>query len=82
MADLVLQRGDDLFLPGEKTGPGEIDAGNSVVGDEGAVAGQILHKELQLSVQFHQDHDNPTPPQSSFAAAFLLFGPFDAISPR
>ena len=48
----MLQRGDDFVFPGEKIGPGKIDARDRVVGDEGTVAGQVLDKELQLLQHF------------------------------
>ena len=48
----MLQRGDDFVFPGEKIGPGKIDAENRVMSDERAVAGQILDKELQLLQHF------------------------------
>lgn len=48
VVDLMLQRGDDSIFPGEEIRPGEVDAGDRVVGDEEAVAGQVLHKELQF----------------------------------
>ena len=44
VADLLVQGGDNLVFPGQEARAGEIDAGDGVVGDEGAVAGQILHK--------------------------------------
>ena len=48
VADLMLQRGDDLILPGKKIGAGEVDAGDRMVRDEIAVTGQVFHEELQF----------------------------------
>ena len=48
MADLTLQCSNDLIFSGQKVRACEVGAGDRVVGDEGAVAGQVLHKELQF----------------------------------
>lgn len=48
MLDFILQRGDDFVLALQKVQPGQVRAGNGMMGDEGTVAGQMLHKELQL----------------------------------
>ena len=46
--DFIFQRGDDLILALQEVGPGQVRAGHSVMGDERAIVGQMLHKELQL----------------------------------
>ena len=52
VADLTLQRGNDLIFSGKKVRACEVGAGDRMVGDEGAVAGQILNKEYQLLQHF------------------------------
>lgn len=49
--DLTLKGRDDPFLAGKEVRSCQIHAGDRVVGDEGAVAGEVLHKELQLFQQ-------------------------------
>ena len=60
VADLAFQRGNNLVLSGQEIGTGEIHTGNRVVGDERAVAGQVLHKQLQLLQHFLQFFYNAT----------------------
>lgn len=47
VTDLMFQCGHDFVFPGKKIRSGEVDAGDRMMGDEGAVNGQVFHKELQ-----------------------------------
>ena len=52
MAYLPVERGNDFILPLQKVRAGQVHARNGVVRDEGAVAGQVLDKELQFLEHF------------------------------
>lgn len=48
LLDLTVERGDDFFLAGKEVRPRQVHAGDCMVGDKGAVAGEIFNEKLKL----------------------------------